>query len=48
MGQLAAGALTHGLGALTNSPTVPGKLLVCKVFRGVAFPGTDERNSSGA
>ena len=48
MGQLVIGALTHRLGVLTNSPTVPRKLLVCKAFRGRAYPGTDNRNSSGA
>ena len=48
MGQLVTGALTHRLGALTSSRTVPQKLLVCKVFRGGAYPGTDDRNSSGA
>ena len=48
MGQLVTGALTQRLGALTSSRTVPWKLLVCKAFRGGAYPGTDDRNSSGA
>ena len=48
MGQLVTGALTHRLGALTSSRTVPQKLLVCKAFRGGAYPGTDDRNSSSS